>query len=289
MILKKAVLILFILILFACGRQNNLIFLTESFFWEVIDRSGELARGLEKTARANNLVFDTVISDDAAALEIILQDNSNSVVILSPFMNNLAIDIAEQYTEHLFIIFGNIINTDLPSNLLTVVFDRTKIYKEAGRYIAETVQSSNLSAENNKIGIIVANISKETEAEVDAFKEGILETADESIIIEKQLSNYKDHVLIRDAIENMRSDGALYFLLKVFQSNTYCLELLKNSGGYAIVEDWAGSGGYEEQIISSIEEDYIETIGLCLGLRENIDGQIVWKTNRVNGIVKLEQ
>ncbi len=287
---KKVFTILCILFLFSCSEKNNLIFLSESFFWEVIENNGRLAEGLADVAKTNNFIFKNVISneDHLSVLEVILQNKNNSVVILSPFMNNLAINIAEQYKEHLFILFGNIIDDELPANLLVVTFDRTATYREAGVITVKTIKSVESSFNNIKIGIIVSNISRQTEAEIDAFKLGVLEIVDESFIVERVLSNYNDHVLIRDAIESMRDEGALYFLLKVFQSNTYSLEILKNSGGYAIVEDWAGIGGYEEQVILSVEEDYIETIAYCLLLIEQNSGKIHWKNNRINGIVKLE-
>ena len=175
-IFKKLVLFACILFLFTCCGQNNMYFITESFFWEVIDRNGELLKGLEKTAHLYNFVYNTVISDDdhLAVIDNILQGKQNSIVILSPFMNNLAIEISELYPENLFIIFGNIIKTDLPPNLLTVTFDRTEIYREAGKYTAEMILSADFSFINTKIGIIVSNISRQTEHEVTAFKEGIL-------------------------------------------------------------------------------------------------------------------
>ena len=116
---KKVFIILCILFLFSCSKKNDLIFLSESFFWEIIENNGSLAEGLADVAKADNFIFENVISneDHLSVLESLLQDKDNSVVVLSPFMNNLAINIAEQYKEHLFILFGNIIDRFMQKNL----------------------------------------------------------------------------------------------------------------------------------------------------------------------------
>lgn len=289
-LLKIHAVFIVIFFLFSCGQNRNIYFVAESFFWEVIGENSGLTRELDKTANVFNFSFYKVISDDnhPDVIQSILQDQSSAIVILSPFMNNLAIDISNQYKDNLFIIFGNIIETELPENLLTVTFDRTNNYREAGKYIAELIENSKSFKDNTKVGIIVSNISRQTEYEVAAFKQGIEEITDPDIITEKVLLNTADHALIRSTIENMRNNGVYYFLFKVFQSNLYCLEILDNLGGYAVVEDWSRSKIFEEHVILSVEEDYASTIGRCLELLEIKEGRIHWKSNKINGIAVLE-
>jgi hypothetical protein len=116
----------------------------------------------------------------------------------------------------------------------------------------------------------------------------VLEYLDPGRIEEKVISNYRDNVLLRDTVNVMRNANVAYFLLKLFQSNIYCLELLKNSGGFAVVEDWAGSKAYENQVILSIEEDYPETIRICLELIDKKGSKFSWASNSTEGIVRLE-
>jgi hypothetical protein len=287
-VIKISCIFFCIILLLSCSPQKNIYFVTESYFWEVIDYNGKLEEEFSNSARLFGLNYSTVISDEnhQLVLQDILKDGTESIVILSPFMNNM--EIPEQYPETLFITFGDTIETDLPDNLLTVVFDRTEAYRKAGKYIAELVLNSDIHQKGVKIGIIYSNISKQTENEVDAFKHGITETADESIILEREILNIADHAVIRSAVEEMRNNGAFYFLFKLFQSNLYCLESIENLGGYAVVEDWRSSKISEEHVILSVEEDYNSTIRLCLEQMETRNGNYHWKLNKIDGIVILE-
>jgi hypothetical protein len=71
----------------------------------------------------------------------------------------------------------------------------------------------------------------------------------------RALADGTDRPGVKAAIEQMRAQGVEIFLLGLGSLDPWCLEVMKDMGGCAVVADWASSGAFPAQVFVSVEED----------------------------------
>ena len=78
------------------------------------------------------------------------------------------------------------------------------------------------------------------------------------------LADGTDRTGVKAAIEQMRAQGVEIFLLGLGSLDPWCLAVMKDAGGCAVVADWASSGALPAQVFVSVEEDITAGVSRAL-------------------------
>ena len=147
----------------------------------------------------------------------------------------------------------------LPQNAVALVFDRTHAFDTAGFAAGESVRERagvEVSlALGSRIGILLNASSPLTAAETEAFVAGVAQALDGARPAVRVLADGTDRPGVKAAIEQMRAQGVEIFLLGLGSLDPWCLQVMKDAGGCAVVADWASSGASPAQVFVSVEED----------------------------------
>jgi len=148
---------------------------------------------------------------------------------------------------------------DLPQNAVALVYDRTRAFNAAGFAAGESVRERTRAeaslALGSRIGILLNASSPLTAAEMEGFVAGVGEALDGARPTVRVLADGTDRPGVRAAIEQMRAQGVEIFLLGLGSLDPWCLQVMKDAGGCAVVADWASSGAFPAQVFVSVEED----------------------------------
>ena len=289
-------LLFLILISFLNCNNNTILFYFEDFWWEIIEDDGKLERDIKNFSRKYNCNLSMKISNEGSAQELrdYLDNKNTNIIVLGPLMASFAPDLAREYPDKLFALFGDNNEEDLPSNLLLIIFNRIEQYRKAGWYVGKVFKSLELwkifnRHSERKVGILAEYISPEIKKEIDAFRTGIIERYENIAILEEGIQNKNDHGRIREQIIGMKNQGVRFFLLKTFELSTYCLDILEQEGCNAIIEDWTRIGGYNDVVFMSMEENYLSSLVMLLELIGHKDGKMYWKKSMLPGSVELHK
>jgi basic membrane lipoprotein Med (substrate-binding protein (PBP1-ABC) superfamily) len=181
-----------------------------------------------------------------------------------------------------FILIGGDAADDLPQNAVALVFDRTRAFNAAGFAAGESVRESARGevslALGSRVGILLTSTSPLTAAETEGFVTGTAEALEGARPTVRVLADGTDRPGVKTAIEQMRAQGVDIFLLGMGSLDPWCLEVMKDAGGCAVVADWASSGAFPAQVFVSVEEDVPAGIARALahaapGIRA-VDGPV---------------
>jgi hypothetical protein len=286
--LAVAVLLLFLsTLVWNCGNPEHLLLYAEEFWWEFLDDRPDFRMKLEEAARQFELVL-LLNNTGGDPAQILAENRSIRVAITGPFLASEEGKLATQYPEILFIGSGMGSGTagEQPPNLLRIAFNRTEAYQEAGRRIGELVVAQG-NAAGARAGILSLESGEQGEKELAAFREGFNGVASESLLTERRLLDRYDRVEAVKALEEMKKEGAQYFLLEVFGLNIYCLDYLQREGGKAVVSDLRGGWFGGESVLFSIEEDHLGSLVTSLPLMDRRRSR--WAVDRVMGRVFLQE
>ena len=148
---------------------------------------------------------------------------------------------------------------DLPQNAVALVFDRTRAFNTAGFAAGESERERARGEVSLPLGSRLAMLlnasSPLTASETEAFVAGVAEALDGARPAVRVLADGTDRPGVKAAIEQMRAQGVEIFLLGLGSLDSWCLEVMKDAGGCAVVADWASSGAFPAQVFVSVEED----------------------------------
>ena len=159
-----------------------------------------------------------------------------------------------------FILIGGVAPDDLPQNAVALVFDRTHAFNAAGfaagQSVRERARGEVSIALGSRIGILLNASSPLTAAETEGFVSGVAEALEGARPTVRVLADGTDRPGVKASIEQMRAQGAEIFLLGMGNLDPWCLEVMKDAGGCAVVAGWASSGAFPAQVFVSVEEDF---------------------------------
>ncbi len=260
-----------------------LIFYTEEYWWEFLAGRDGFEESLREMLQSKGWQMERVWNEDSQAPGI--KPGNADLIVLNPFMQKSALQLAEGNPDLPFLFMGNLnIETVQPENLLIASFDRDESYRDAGEMMGRLIAGLNSSAEEiKKLGILRSHESQAADREIGAFLEGFLESSEQYFLMERELEDSEDRIKVRAILEEMKKQGAFFYLLKLYNLLPVCLDFFDKEGGMVVIEDWSRTTAYTENIAFSLEEDYVATLRAAL---ENLteDG---WRLKRIQGITRI--
>ncbi|HVO40785.1 MAG TPA: hypothetical protein VMV03_17260 [Spirochaetia bacterium] len=146
-----------------------------------------------------------------------------------------------------------------PANAVRLVFDREAAFRDAGRAAAISLRAeaggTAVSGLSSRIVVLLSAHPTATQRELDAFTSGVARALDGGGPLVRRIADPVDRVSLKNAIDQMRREGAEFFLLLLGVPDSWCLEIMRGAGGSAIVTDWYASGALPGQVFLSIETD----------------------------------
>lgn len=179
-------------------------------------------------------------------------------VVVGPLLSYEWKGYVTQSPRTRFILIGEEGADELPPNAVALVFDRARAFNAAGFAAGESVHEGargDVSAElGTRVAILLTPTSALTAEEMEGFASGVAEALEGARPTVRVLEG-ADKAAVKAAIEQMRAQGVEMFLLDMGSLNPWCLEVLRDAGGCAVVSDWASSGAFPAQVFLSVEED----------------------------------
>ncbi len=117
--------------------------------------------------------------------------------------------------------------------------------------------------------------------------QGFIKAPDAGIKVVQEIDKLEDRAKARRILEKMKEDGVVITLLKTYTLNTFCLDFMQKEGGLAVIEDWTGFRVYEDVVLMSVEEDFIDTLKNLLNTRSE-SGPAGRRAASVKGTVRLK-
>jgi len=148
---------------------------------------------------------------------------------------------------------------DPPPNVLFLTFDRREAFHAAGFAAAASALEGHggdgATDPGQRIGLLLSNGTELSPDEIDAFNAGVAESLNGARPVTRLLSAPIDKASVKTAVQEMQRQGTEIFLLGLGSVDPLGLEVMKDTGGCAVVADWAASGAYPAQVFLSVEED----------------------------------
>jgi hypothetical protein len=230
--------------------------------------------------------------DPSEALAKELASKKFRAVVVGPLLSLQWRDYALRFPDVRFVLIGGSARADLPPNAVVVRYDRTNALKTAGYAAGLSVRDeeggASQSADGHRIAVLTGPGSELSAAETDAFGAGVAEALAGGEPIVRTIDNPADKNVVKSTLESLRGDGVEIFLLGLGASDPWCLEVLSSAGGCAVVEGWAVSAVFPQQVFLSVEDDIVGGIRLALGARNGggheVDGPVRIVVGKARGI-----
>jgi hypothetical protein len=275
--------------LFLCGCWNGrTLFVFERPFWASRDGGLPLVLSLGSVSVAHGYMprisVDGQTGRPAERLAAEIAGGRYRAVIVGPLLSFDWRQYAPQNARTRFILLGAEAPADLPPNATVLQFDRREALRAAGTAAGIVVRDAEPSgagtaARGARIAVILSPSPVLDQAEVDAFSAGAASVLDGSRPLVHVLTERIDKAAVKTAVEQMRKEGVEVFLLGMGALDAWALEVLKETGGSAVVCDWASSRAFPRQVFLSVEEDLPGGVARALGSRGGV--------HAVNGPVRL--
>ena len=307
----------FLLTLVSCRFKSDFLFFMDPYTWEALkSRSIEwkqLKSLLHDTGyRMRPVITEPGENSEALLTDTIKENNPGQVFISSLFPFDIA-SFASRYPQILFIQEAgpassfnpgsrNRLSAGSPSgglktpNLVRIIYERNEALHLAGELVGRLFgdpsferffQSHFKKQYPRKAGILFYSLSETSRLEAAAFKEGFIKAADPGLLVVQEIDNLEDRAKARRLLEKMKEDGVVITLLKTYTLNTFCLDFMQKEGGLAVIEDWTGFRVYEDVVLMSVEEDFIDTLKNLLNTRSE-SGPAGRRAASVKGTVRLK-
>lgn len=246
----------------SCRSAEQVLFFCDPVSWETYSRRGLDEQALERIAGGQGRrleIYRTLPGAQAEEeLDSLLQDRRVKSVFVTPFFTFELSLLAARFPEVLFVREQPVSRAD-PDNLVRIAYDREQAYSKAGeaaaRLIAGPGHTDLISSPDARVGILTVPLSQRGHREIAAFRAGFGTQAEADTLVERRVDPPTDRVQARRVLEEMRQAGVELILFKTYSLTTFCLAELKKTGGWAIIEDYEGGGGYEGVVLLSIEDD----------------------------------
>lgn len=253
----------------SCRTEEQVLFFCDPVSWETYSRRGLDEQALEIIAGGQGRrleIYRTLPGAQAEEeLDSLLQDRRVKSVFVTPFFTFELSLLAARFPEVLFVREQppppgqQPASQADPGNLVRIAYDREQAYSKAGeaaaRLIAGPGRTDLISSPDARVGILTVPLSERGHREMAAFRTGFATQAEADTLVERRVDPPTDRVQARRVLEEMRQAGVELILFKTYSLTTFCLAELKKTGGWAIIEDYEGSGRYEGVVLLSIEDD----------------------------------
>ena len=287
--MQKPVLLLVILLAaVSCRAKPSLLVLLDPYSGVLLESRGltlgAFRRGLGEQFRARVLVLDPV-KQASPAVEHLLAERRSGWVYLSPLLPLDAHELASRFPGVRIVQESS--GPGPEPNLVRLEFQQEEAFRRAGRAVARLLTDEALqpalpaaqeAAPAAKAAVVLAQPLPEARRRADAFRAGFLSLADRALLLERDLYTQADTAKARRVLESLREQGAGVFLLLTYGLSGFCLEYLRSQGGLAVLGEAPGVGGYDEQVLLSLQED----LPAALRLLSAASGQ-----TRIEGPVRL--
>jgi hypothetical protein len=282
-----------------CHPRTTLLFLLREYRHELLLADKTTYRRIQNVCDKNNftLLFTIIEKNGEIPVKQYIEKTGAGIIFLDSLIMESPLPLAQEYNNRLFLTFRSQEAGMGAKNILSITFDRKEGFGMAGMLTAR-ILSGGIGKEASKTeinigdakkaGIIVYAVSEEMNRENEAFISGFSSLLDESKLILRNIDNVNDRVKIKDAMDDMRKEDVVIFFLRAFSLNSYCLDYLRNEGGFAILEEWNITSGYTDVVLLSLHDD----IGAIFeGLAANIEvldsENAVWKEDSFKGHVRI--
>jgi hypothetical protein len=200
--------------------------------------------------------------------------------VVGPLLSLEAAGFAQGFPKVRFILVGGTASGEVPSNAVTLAFDRVEAFRLAG----EAARLSLGEGETRGlVGVVTGTAASNQDEEVRAFLQGAGGGGQPLVrTVEQPLDEQK----VKAAMAEMRRAGVEIFLLRIAGFEVSCLEALRDGGGSAVLSDWAVSQAFPRQVFLSVEERTLEGIGRCLGRAGTAGGVVSGPVSVVCGTAR---
>jgi hypothetical protein len=190
-----------------------------------------------------------------------------AAVVIGPMLSLEWQAYAATFPGTRFILIGVSTAAQLPPNALAIRYDRTRAFAAAGfaagASVREAAGATLAPTLASRVGVIRAGAAL-SEEEVRAFSDGVGEALNGGTPAVREVAPPVEKQVLKSVLEQMRGEGVEVFLLGAGSMDAWCLEVLRSTGGCAVVADWSASGAFPRQVFLSIEEDVPGGIGRAL-------------------------
>jgi basic membrane lipoprotein Med (substrate-binding protein (PBP1-ABC) superfamily) len=262
------------------------MFAFERPFWTSLGDDAQARLSLARAALPHGYlprIFVTGPQENPAAR--LAQDISAGgfrTVVVGPLLSFEWPGYVPQSPRTRFILIGGVTPDDLPQNAVALVFDRTRAFNAAGFAAGESVRERARGevsvAFGSRIGILLNATSPLTAAETEGFVAGVAEALEGARPTVRVVADGTDRPGVKATVELMHAQGVEIFLLGMGSLDAWCLEVMRDAGGCAVVADWASSNAFPAQVFVSVEEDIPAGIARALartpGEIREVDGPV---------------
>jgi hypothetical protein len=277
--------------LFLCGLgalllsgcwNGRVLYSFEEPFWTVM--GGARARlPLVKTALVKGYLpridVAPAATDPRERLAAGLSQRRYSLAVVGPLLSFESDAYAGRFPGTRFVLIDvHVQGRSLPPNAVALSFDRTGAFREAGAAVAAALQAefaastradgSGAAAASStppaRVGTLLSASSDISAEEEKAFLAGAGDGLRKGTPIERILPSPADKAAVISAVAQMRSQGVEVFLIGLGILNPAALEALRGAGGSAVLADWSMAGGFDGQVLLSIENDVAAGVALAI-------------------------
>ena len=267
-----------LVVLSGCVHGRALFLFEQPFLSSLGDETRVRAALIAGAASRGYLPRMAVAPAEGKPVDWLLRESGSlgrGAVVVGPLLSYEWRSFLSRLPASRFILIGSIGIADLPPNALVLSFDRAPEFRSAGRSAAQSA-----FAAAGRTGMLVSAASDLSDAETAAFIAGVGEVPGAEAPVLQTLPAAPEKAGIQRAIEQMRKEGVEVFLLGLASQDPWGLEVLKATGGRAVVAGWRGSRVYPEQVLLSVEAEV--PAGVRIALAAAARGE-----KHVNGPVSL--
>jgi hypothetical protein len=272
---KPILLLAALLAVVSCRAKPSLLVLLDPYSIVLLENRGlgpdAIRRGLGGRFRTQVLVLDPVKSP-LQTVERLLASRRSGWVYLSPLLPLDTHALASRFTA--VRIVQESAGPGPEPNLIRLDFEREEAFRRAGRAVARMLTMEALQpilatgqggAPSRKAAVVLAQPPMQARRQAEAFRAGFSAVADPALLLEQDLGTLSDTARARRILESLREQGAGVFLLQTYGLTGFCLEYLRSQGGLAVLEEAVGGAAYDEQVVLSLQEDFLAALGLLGG------------------------
>ena len=262
-----------VLLLSGCW-NGRVLYSFEQPFWATIG-SERLRFSLDTAALRRGYFPDVDLTpsdtDPHERLSAMLSRHAYALAIIGPLLSFESSTYADRFPGTRFVLIDvPRQGKSLPPNVVTLAFDRTTTFREAGAAAAAALKAARPAAGLNApmapltVGTLSSMDSDLTPEEISAFDAGAVGADPETAPVDKVLVAPFDKPAVGAAVMQMRKQGVEVFLLGLGSLNPSALDALRTGGGSAVLADGAASGAFPQQVLLSVENDVTRGIVLAL-------------------------
>ncbi len=171
-------------------------------------------------------------------------------VVVGPLLSYEWGSFAARFPVVRFILIGDIPPAAVPPNVVVLSYDRTAAFRSAGMRAARVARSA-----GGHVAVLTSGASDLGESETAAFVEGATSGGEQETPVVLSLPALPERAAVQSAVGDLRGAGAEVILLGLGSLDAWALEVMKGTGGHAVLADWKSSGAFPGVVLLSVEED----------------------------------